>query len=332
MPDWIPSRDAIFDLPPEMAGGLTFHLPMEMVAWADASAPRHIVEARVRERLVEAYATGLVDPPLYRWAVGHYQTTAEALLSERVNERLAAFRTVHALGDGLAGAAFHGLIRLGYGAWQRDEAEVARGLAYLRTRRQVLASAAGFDDGIIAVPDDLPGADVAEGTTVFDLLNLVAGTGLPGRVLIDPASISVRTLVAEACGLVRRNPSSFVAVHAVTGLHALCEVHIAVTGDVPTDPLADSPLWSWWQSYAVAAAACALIVESSVAETDRQYDGRYGVVSALDGLVANSVHSGDTHDVKLAVALRRLVGVGLISEPDAIATELARLMVSPPND
>ena len=36
------------------------------------------------------------------------------------------------MADGLAGAAFHGLIRLGYAVWQRDAAEV------IEARRQAI--------------------------------------------------------------------------------------------------------------------------------------------------------------------------------------------------
>jgi hypothetical protein len=323
MPDWIPSRDAIFDLPPEMAGGLTFHLPMELVALEDAGAPGVVVEQRTRERLVEAYGTGLVDPPLYRWAETHYGDTAISLLSPAVATRLTAFESVHALGDGLAGAAFHGLIRLGYAAWKRDAAEMARGLAYLRTRRQVLASAA--DAPVSGSSDSLPPNEVSQGTTVFDLLNIVAGTGRPGQVLHEQRSITAAALIRGATGMVRRNPSSFVAVHALTGFHALCEVHHLVSGESPASTLDASPLWSWWRSYAVAARACSIIVEAEPPEALAAYDNTFGSVTSIDSLVAASVQSGETHDVKVAVALRRLVHLGLLDDDEAVNTGLARL-------
>jgi hypothetical protein len=323
MPDWIPSRDAIFDLPPEMAGGLTFHLPMELVALDDAGAPSATVSQRTRERLVEAYSTGLVDPPLYRWAEAHYADTAAALLSPAADSRLAAFHSVHALGDGLAGAAFHGLIRLGYAAWKRDTAEVARGLAYLRTRRQVLASA--VDGRASTFPDAMPPVDVSQGTTVFDLLNIVAGTGRPGQVLHEQRTITATALIRGATGMVRRNPSSFVAVHALTGFHALCEVHNLVCGEAPDANLAESPMWSWWRSYAVAARACSIIVEAEPPEALAAYDNAFGPVTSIDSLVTASAQSGETHDVKVAVALRRLVLLGLLDEDEAVSTGSARL-------
>jgi hypothetical protein len=323
MPDWIPSRDAIFDLPPEMAGGLTFHLPMELVALEDADAPPATLEQRTRERLVEAYGAGLVDPPLYRWAEADYADTAAALLSADADVRLAAFQSVHALGDGLAGAAFHGLIRFGYAAWKRDPAEVARGLAYLRTRRQVLVLVA--DDAVALGASGLPPSSVSEGSTVFDLLNIVAGTGRPGQVLHEPRAITAAALLAGATALVRRNPSSFVAVHALTGFHALCEVHTLVCGEAPDDHLDRATTWSWWRAYAVAARACSIIVESDGPEALAAYDNIFGAVTSIDSLVAASVQSGETHDVKVAVALRRLVRLGLLDEDEAVTTGITRL-------
>ena len=128
---------------------LTFHLPLEVAALELAGASAEVVAARVAQRLADAYAEGLVDPPLYRWAVEHYRPVADQLLSPDRHERERGFAGIDALGPGLAGAGFHGLIRLGYGLWRRRPGEVARGLAYLRTRRQVLAG--GFGSGIMAM-------------------------------------------------------------------------------------------------------------------------------------------------------------------------------------
>lgn len=317
------SRDAILDLPPEMTGGLTFHLPMELAALIDAGAAPDVIAERSRGRVVEAYAAGLIDPPLYRWAVERYTPTAKALLSTDAAVRAAAFREVLPLGDGLAGAAFHGLIRLGYAAWHRDEAEIARGLAYLRTRRQVLAASPGMGADLAV---DLPPADAREGATVFDLLNLAAGTGEPARSAADSRGRTLRSGLQEGVALVRRNPSSFVAVHALTGLHALCEVHHLVCGEPPADAtIHDGMLAPWWDAFIVASRACSLIVETTPPEALAAFDGPFGPFESIDDLVRASIVSDDTHDVKLAVALRRLVGFGLLDEADAVSVGLHRL-------
>jgi Questin oxidase-like len=331
----------IFDLPPETTAGLTFHLPMEIVALCDAGAPSETIEQRKQERLHDAQAEGLADPPLYRWAIRRYTDTAQRLLSG--NDHAAA-REIEPLAEGLAGAAFHGLIRLGYGAWQRDEAEIARGLAYLRTRRQVLASPSNSpsnspanspsnspstlgetDNTELANRSDLPSPHERDGVTVFDLLNLAAGTGLCGSPDAQVAD-TPRALALAAMALVRRNPSSFVAVHAATGFHALCEVELLLSGSAPSPNEAPTTNTNaWWSAYGIALQACTLLVASGPPEALPGYDDRYGVVTDIESLVTASTRSADTHDVKLAVSLRRLVHFGLLTDTEATEVGIARL-------
>lgn len=316
----------VFDLSPETSGGLTFHLPMELVALRDAGASRETVQQRKQERLHDAQKDSLSDPPLYRWAVRRYTETAQRLLS---GGNPAAVRAIEPLAEGLAGAAFHGLIRLGYGAWQRDEAEIARGLAYLRTRRQVLASPSSAqgptEQAAVDIRADLPGPHERDGVTVFDLLNLAAGTGLCGAPNPNHAD-TPRALALAAMALVRRNPSSFVAVHAATGFHALCEVELLLSGVAPAqNEMPRTNTNAWWNAYAIALRACALLVESGTPDALPGYDDGYGVVTNIESLVTASIRSADTHDVKLAVALRRLVHFGLLTDAEATEVGIARL-------
>ncbi len=291
---------------------------MEVQALEHAGADRSVIESRVEAGIAEAFAAGLIDPPLYRWAVDHYGPTASALLSAEPTVRQNAFHPILPLGEGLAGAAFHGLIRMGYASWRRDEAELARGLAYLRTRRQVLNAGVVGDD----VRADLPPADLRDGLTVFDLLSVVAGAGTSSRTV---AGRTLRSAAADAAGLVRRNPSSFVAVHALTGLHAMCEVHRLVCPDEIFDRWEAACTAPWWTAYLIAGAACAALTETQPPEEIASYDGSHGSVASLDSLVAASIHTGDTHDVKTAVSLRRLVEFGLLDEAEALDTGLSRL-------
>lgn len=291
---------------------------MEVQALEDAGADQSVIDHRVDTGIAEAFATGLIDPPLYRWAVDHYGPTASGLLSADAAIRQEAFHPLRPLGEGLAGAAFHGLIRMGYASWRRDETELARGLAYLRTRRQVLNAGVVGDD----VRADLPPADLRDGLTVFDLLSVVAGAGASNRTV---AGRTLRSAAADAAGLVRRNPSSFVAVHALTGLHAMCEVHHLVCPDEAFDQWEAACTAPWWSAYLIAGAACAALTETQPPEEVAAYDGSHGEVDSLGSLVAASVHTGDTHDVKTAVSLRRLVGFGLLDETEALDTGLSRL-------
>lgn len=318
--------EAIEELPPELTGALTFHLPLEVAALELAGADPEVIAERVRRRLTEAYAEGLVDPPLYRWAVAHYRSAAEGLLHPDRAVRRAAFEAVEPLGDGLAGAAFHGLIRLGYGLWRRRQAEVARGLAYLRCRRQVLVGAPGRGRaGRSGAPvSPLPDAADLDGLTVFDLMNIAAGG--EDRAALRPwgdQPLTVHRLAAAALSLAARNPSSFVAVHTVTGLHGLCELQRCVAGieDVHA-PLEPGPLGAWWEAYAVAAGTAHAVMASFPPE------GLPASARPLDSaerLLAAGVASGETHDVKLILALQRLAELGAVSDEDALRVGLVKL-------
>lgn len=305
---------AIVELPPETSGALTFHLPLEVFALEAAGAEPALIEERISAGLGDAYRSGLVDPPLYRWAVEHYRPLAPALLSDRADERWAAFEQVRPLGDGLVGAAFHGVIRMGYAAMRGDVDELARGLAYLRTRRQVLQGPIGAGSALTSMPT----ADDLDGSTVFDQLSLAAGAG-GADALTDPdAPLPTATeLAGRAAELLRHDASSFVAVHSMTGLHGLVEFHALIAGEPPSSGLERTPLGSWWRAYAIGLRACGLIVSASP-----RLDAEACTPEPQDRptLFAAAIESGDTHSVKLAVALLALADHGVIEE--SLALEL----------
>jgi hypothetical protein len=311
---------SIVELPPELAGGITFHLPLEVIALEAAGASSEVVRERILAGLSEAYRLGLVDPPQYRWAVDLYQPIASELLSRDTDERAAALEAVAPLAEGLAGAAFHGLIRLGYGVMRRDPAEMARGLAYLRSRRQVLKSELNRLDHVrlkrkghplTALP---PWADMTE-LTVFDQLTLASGAspdvdGGRSRYLPGP-----KRLVQEAAELVRHDAGSFVAVHIMTGLHGLVELHSLVAGEPPGETNECEVLDPWWRSYAVALDASRLILNQL------PFVGRTDCAPNITGaaeLVRAAIDSGDAHSLKLVVAMGRLVQFGLLEESEMV--------------
>ncbi len=307
-------------LPPEHRERLTFHLPLEVQALEVAGADRHKITDRVEQRLPAAFSSSLVDPPMFRWAERHYGGVGEGLLATRPADRRQAFEQVLALGPGLAGGAFHPLIRFGYGALRGDPREITRGLAYLRVRRQVLFARpvrpAGPTELAMPTPEEL------DGTSVFDQLDLVAGE----RALLgdgpEPPLPSVAELAETATGLVLHDPGSFIAVHTVTGLHGLVEVDRLVTGrdhlgGVPDDPL----LASWWRAMADAITACAAVVAMAgpapVAPGEVPVD--------LDALVARAVDSPEVHDLKISVSLRRLAALGVLPPARALEVGAAKL-------
>lgn len=308
-------------LPPEHGERLTFHLPLEVQALEVAGADLAVITDRVERRLPSAFAASLVDPPMFRWAERHYGGVGEGLLAPKAEDRRRAFEQILALGPGLAGGAFHPLIRFGYGALRGDAHEITRGLAYLRVRRQILFARpvrpAGPGELEMPTPEEL------DGTSVFDQLDLVAGE----RALLgdgpEPPLPPVAELATTATELVRRDPTSFIAVHTVTGLHGLVEVDRLLTGrddlaGVPGDPL----LSSWWRAMADAITACAVIVGQAGARPP----GPRRAAGDLDSLVARAIDSPEVHDLKISVSLRRLVELGVLDATRALevgATKLA---------
>jgi len=112
--------------------------------------------------------------------------------------------------------------------------------------------------------------------------------------------------------------------HAVTGLHGLVEVHRLVTGAAPGDDVAGTVLAPWWRAYAAALRACALVVEGTPRVGTPECTETFTDVEVL---VRAAIDSGDTHSVKLVVALRRLVELGLVDEPTLLELGAIKLAV-----
>jgi len=310
--------ERIYELPPECAGSLTFHLPLQLQALRVAGQTPDVMRELAQQELDAAFAAGLVDPPFYRWAVEHHRPIADALLGSDEGARAHAWRAIEPLGEGLAGAAFHGLIRAAYGFMLGDRSEIARGLAYMRCRRQVLFSQT-------AVAQDAP-ARVAWPempelrATIFDQLNLVAGR--PGVISNDDRFAPIPDkceLVAAAVAQIRRAPDSFVAIHAVTGLHALVEI------DRRCDAASKSTLDAWWRSYLLAQRVIVSILDQT--RGDAEADRTNAVVSERD-LIELAVASREAHAIKITVSLLRLAELELLDAQTALL-EAARAVSAP---
>lgn len=312
----------ILGLPPEHQERLTFHLPLEIQALEVAGAAEDVVRDRIEQRLPPAFRNSLVDPPLFRWAESHYMDVAERLCSSDQETRRRAFSEVSALGAGLAGGAFHPLIRFGYGVLRSDPHEIARGLAYLRVRRQVLFP--GHAPSLHPTDLAMPTPQELEGTSVFDQLDLVAGEQALFHHEDQSSELApVTELCKRACELVNHDPASFIAVHTVTGLHGLVEVDRLVSGrrdagDSPDDPL----MANWWRAMSDAITASSILVKASPPAPRAR-----PVVSQrhMESLVSASVESCEVHDLKISVSLARLVELGVTTEQEALATGAAKL-------
>jgi hypothetical protein len=112
-------------------------------------------------------------------------------------------------------------------------------------------------------------------------------------------------------------------VHTVTGLHALVELDRLVTGrddlgGIPSDPL----LAPWWRAMANAITACAVLVEATAPSPPTRPHVDY---RSLEDLVAASIDSCEVHDLKISVALARLVELGVAPSADALVVGSAKL-------
>ena len=171
----------------------------------------------------------------------------------------------------------------------------------------------------------MPSMAELEGSTVFDQLNLAAGASSHrGFAPPDGPLPSAASLCHGALALVRRNPSSFVSVHALTGVHALCEVHRMVEGSSPDphgpiDQLAIAP---WWRAYQWALHACTVLVLDTPPQA---LPGARAEVDSIQSLSAAAIGTGETHDVKVVLAMRRLAEFGLLTVEEVLETGAVKI-------
>lgn len=226
--------------------GLSNHLPMALVALAELGAS----EARIRE-FHSRYVARLEPQPLWRdgdlpWTLedvaknlGTHTHFAElhAWMRARVHSEGAeatARRVLPMLVTGLAGAAFHGLIRVAYalGTGGCPADEVAASLAYMADvylpigGREELTPAPSASWPIPTALDEAARtpearAYVAKGGLIFDDLAAVASEPSFARLLsLAPPECSIEE-VARAALRAYASTMNFTALHCVTAAHAL---------------------------------------------------------------------------------------------------------------
>ena len=272
---------------PEYGAGLTNHLPMCLVALRALGAS----DARLRE-FFEVYARRL-EPAQDRGA--------ERALSQEIESRGARAVVADALdelAERAAASAVHGPIRLAYALLADDPGEVAQSIAYWRASEcpyDALPAAAGD-------PIDLDAAIVALGSR-----RVARGAGALITDWLRPALADEQLLAlahrlhpsaAAAPGAwerlaalgfeLYRERGDFVALHLVTGTHAvLLSASPSAATPIPR-PALDPPGWS-----------------------------------AIAGAV---LPSEDDHLAKLVLSLDALAGAGLLDDAEAraVAADRAR--------
>lgn len=288
---------------PEFDGGLSNHLPMTLVALERLGADEQRLAA-----FAAAYAARLEPaPPAQPWPVGdpwpdrlgqpeawpaYRSLFAEWMAEEGAIATLA--QVLPQLMPGVGAAAFHGLIRTACAVRCGHLAELADALAYWACRHLRL----GMLDPASAVTVRTP----ATGDPVALLRELRAGrsgarlvfeqmrdAALDGRVNRVAARLRIDDgtpqRLARAAALAYAQTGNFVALHLVTGTHAMRIVARFI----------DEPLVAWaafWQAYAHAVVAARLQPLPPAP------------LRTWKALVAQALASDDEHVVKLVECCR----------------------------
>jgi len=235
--DLLDSDAIAFDA--QYRNGLSNHLPMALIALARLGAsPTRIAEFRAK------YISRLEPAP----------TTASSLARAELSEHLGTHRAYAPLANmfralvattaphdvvrdalpelvpGLAGGAFHGLIRLAYAVGTPDvpAVEVAAALAYMADVHLAVGEGSnGESRALSAILDDA--ANDANATSysgknglIFDDLADVASRA-PYTHLLNAASTGPRTVeeAARSALAIYASTGNFTALHCVTAAHAL---------------------------------------------------------------------------------------------------------------
>ncbi len=185
---------------------------------------------------------------------------------------------MHELARGLGGGAFHALIRVAYAIADRDDVDLAAGLAYWRH--------AYLDLGEISRPNV---DEEATGATPFDVDDALANVrailrDVPARELPLIASTAVRGFAATR---------SFTMLHAMTATHAI-RVLLPYASD------ADTAVRYLWRAF-VAAYTSAGLPEIPTETALLQH---YAEAPTWEALGVRACSSDDEHVIKAAFTAR----------------------------
>ena len=197
---------------PSYSGGLTNHLPMCVTALHKLGASEDRLLA-----FTAAYAPRL--EPSTPWARAHdfiheVETRGpDAVLREHLKGLL----------PGLAGAAFHGIIRVAYATMAKDHGELGTALAYLEDSALALdVPSAGTCSDVAVLADRLRDIDKPSGYTITER---VLGVAKDPRFLRVAADLAVdKTTLSQVSSLGARwylAADDFSSLHVLTGAHAV---------------------------------------------------------------------------------------------------------------
>ncbi|CAN5146732.1 questin oxidase family protein [soil metagenome] len=295
--------DAALTREPEYGDGLSNHLPMALHALHALGAGNERLRAFSEvyaRRLVEAPASAASAALLHgTWqdSIGRYEafdslrrTFESALLDDGIDATL--HRVLPALWPGVAGAAFHGLIRTAHAVQTGHLRELAAALAYWAVRWQPVPAANALPDG-----ERLALADWAARleTAALELR-------LPGRLIVvridaavdtpDYAALADATVldglqpVADWAADLYARSGNFTVLHCVTATRA-----VRVLGP-------------WTSASAEVFQVLLRAVTAAVLASNLQIAQRAGEpLPPWGDLIARAIASDDDHVIKLVHAL-----------------------------
>jgi hypothetical protein len=218
--------------------GLTNHLPMALVAKVGLGAPpeelerftalyrrREIDAANATQHLTHSTWTRAVGTPnAYPDLVMYFDTEIEANgLSETLH------RHMNYLVEGVAGAAFHGVIRLAYALDVASPKRVSTGLAYLAANALFLAPLGGApptsDDPVRLLQQLSTTRDWGSSPTAKNITEEMTWAANQAEFRNVASSLIVNAdtpeRLSEAALKLYASTNDFTALHGVTGLEAL---------------------------------------------------------------------------------------------------------------
>jgi Questin oxidase-like len=295
--------------------GLSNHLSMAIIALDELGAP----DARLSE-FFERYRSRLEPVPERREPIVRARW-AEALGTEsRYADYLAFFQAevaragadgavrayLPALMPGVAGSSFHPLIRLGYAAHARDDADVAVSLAYFADQFLRLggapasagsSSAGGPLDLLRSIAETPALAHHPQGNgAIFEQIRAVAT--MPEFATAAASALAARDVtvpsLADAAAALYAAAPNFATLHVVTSAHAL-----RVLSPLLDDPAAASR----WLLQAFGA----VYVAMGTPAVNRDEDGARAAKStppSWEAIAAAAAASNDEHVIKMVYTCR----------------------------
>lgn len=289
----------------EYGDELADHLPMTRSALRRLGATDERRDAFARRYVVEKGLRSL-DPAS---SEGEARASLVARIAHEGRDSVvrAEFRE---LGRGLGGGAFHALIRVAYAIADRDDVDLAAGLAYWRHAYLDLGepSQPHVDDAAVGAPAFDPDVVLANARTTLrdvparldDRALIAHRMGAVAREsafasVVDDARVCARDLPLIASIVVR----GFAATRSFTMLHAMTATH-ATRVLMPYASDADTTVRYLWRAI-VAAYTSAGLPEIP---TEAALVQRYAEPPAWETLVAIACASEDEHVIKAAFTAR----------------------------